>query len=84
MTTFEVARGAKGVKVGWLAVLGPHVPQIAASVDQELTAVVSASWHANLPRGVIFGRAPEVIFGSIGKISYLRLPHPPLGGPGWP
>ena len=63
VTTFEVARGTKGVKAGWLAVLGPHVPPFAASVDQE-EAVVSCKHHANPPTGEL---------SSAGVGSYLRL-----------
>ena len=65
MATFEVARGTKGVKAGWLAVLGPHVPPFAASVDQE-EAGVSCKHHCQPAHG-------GVIFGGGGELSSVEL-----------
>ena len=79
VTTFQVARGLKGAKAGWLAVLGPHMQPHAAS--EELGGrgqQPQAPWPARL-RGVIFTWENELSSLGLAEMSYLPFrTQPPL------
>ena len=79
VTTFQVARGLKGAKAGWLAVLGPHMQPHAAS--EELGGrgqQPQAPWPARL-RGVIFTWENELSSLCLAEMSYLPFrTQPPL------
>ena len=85
VTTFQVARGLKGAKAGWLAVLGPHMQPHAAS--EELGGrgqQPQAPWPARL-RGVIFTWENELSSLGLAEMSYLPFrTQPPLSWPALP
>ena len=78
LTTFKVARGLKGAKAGWLAVLRPHMQPHAASDEPGSRGQQP---HAPCPtrlRGVIFTLENELSSLCLAEMSYLPFRTQPL------